>query len=135
MRRRTQSPNRSQPAHSHQNATDFGSNQERIAQINAAQSTGGQQLQPGGSEPTKLDIKRTLRLHSEGEDVKALQRFLGLTGDAVDGAFGADTKTKVVDWQKANGLSPDGIVGRGTVAAMNGIELLYGHSKRRSAMV
>lgn len=49
-----------------------------------------------------------LKLGSEGEDVKKLQIKLGV--DAV-GKFGPKTETAVKEWQKLNGLTPDGIVG------------------------
>lgn len=53
-------------------------------------------------------IKRTLRWGMKGEDVKTLQAFLNLLAD---GSFGPKTKAKVIEWQKANGLTPDGAFG------------------------
>lgn len=50
----------------------------------------------------------TIKLGSKGEDVKVLQKFLGLTPD---GNFGPVTDKKVKEWQKSKGLTPDGIVG------------------------
>lgn len=50
-----------------------------------------------------------LKIGSTGEDVKILQRRLGLIAD---GVFGTATEKKVLEWQKSNGLSPDGIVGK-----------------------
>jgi peptidoglycan hydrolase-like protein with peptidoglycan-binding domain len=94
---------------------------------------------PTAEKPTaeassrKVDITRTLRLGSEGEDVKSLQQFLGMTGEAVTGTFDAATRAKVIAWQKANRLSDDGIVGTGTIAAMNGEKRLYGHSRYHDA--
>jgi putative chitinase len=49
-----------------------------------------------------------LKIGSTGEDVKKLQRFLGLEDD---GNFGPVTETKVKEFQKANGLKDDGVVG------------------------
>ena len=43
--------------------------------------------------------------------VTVLQRHLGLK---VDGIFGADTKAKLVEWQKTHGLAADGICGMAT---------------------
>lgn len=43
--------------------------------------------------------------------VTVLQRHLGLK---VDGIFGAGTKAKLVEWQKAHGLAVDGICGMAT---------------------
>lgn len=50
----------------------------------------------------------TIRLGSRGEDVKVLQKYLGLNAD---GIFGINTDKKVKEWQKANGLVADGVVG------------------------
>ena len=52
-----------------------------------------------------------LKKGSSGEDVKRLQKFLGLTQD---GDFGPGTEAKVKGWQSANGLTPDGVVGDDT---------------------
>lgn len=57
----------------------------------------------------------TLKLGSEGENVKILQRFLKLKDD---GDFGPKTEAAVKTWQKANGLKDDGVVGPKTWAAM-----------------
>lgn len=43
--------------------------------------------------------------------VTVLQRHLGVK---VDGIFGAGTKAKLVEWQKAHGLTADGICGMAT---------------------
>jgi len=56
-----------------------------------------------------------LKVGSKGEDVKKLQSFLGL---GADGSFGPGTEKAVKDWQSANGLTPDGLVGDGTWAKM-----------------
>lgn len=58
---------------------------------------------------------KTLRKGDRGEEVKVLQRMLGI---AADGIFGAQTETKVKEWQAAHGLDADGIVGAKTWAAM-----------------
>lgn len=50
----------------------------------------------------------TIKLGSKGEDVKLLQKLLGLKED---GDFGPNTDKKVKEWQKSKGLTPDGIVG------------------------
>ena len=52
-----------------------------------------------------------LKIGSHGEEVKELQKFLGITAD---GAFGARTKSAVIKWQKENNLSADGLVGTNT---------------------
>jgi len=56
-----------------------------------------------------------LKVGSRGEDVKAVQQFLGL---GADGIFGKGTEQAVKDFQSLNGLTADGLVGKGTWAAM-----------------
>lgn len=50
----------------------------------------------------------TIKLNSKGEDVKILQKFLGLNPD---GNFGPHTLLKVKEWQKSQGLVADGVIG------------------------
>ena len=50
----------------------------------------------------------TIKLGSKGDNVKLLQKYLGIT---VDGNFGPMTDKKVREWQKSKGLTPDGIIG------------------------
>jgi peptidoglycan hydrolase-like protein with peptidoglycan-binding domain len=52
-----------------------------------------------------------LKIGSQGEDVKKLQSKLGLKAD---GDFGPVTESKVKEWQAANNLTSDGIVGDNT---------------------
>lgn len=57
---------------------------------------------------------------TRGDDVTDLQRRLGGLGfDAgwLDGIFGPDTERALRDFQHNQGLTPDGVVGRETVAA------------------
>lgn len=56
-----------------------------------------------------------LQVGSRGEEVKAVQQKLGLVAD---GIFGNDTKTAVEQWQAANGLNVDGMVGDNTWGLM-----------------
>lgn len=57
-----------------------------------------------------------IRKGSKGEEVKKLQRLLGI--EPVDGIFGQQTHNAVVEYQKSKGLVPDGIVGPLTMAAL-----------------
>ena len=64
-------------------------------------------------------MPRTLRAGDVGADVRALQDVLNfhirrLAPLAVDGNFGPKTKARVIDFQRANGLSDDGIAGPNT---------------------
>ena len=68
---------------------------------------------------------RYLKKGCKGEDVKALQILLmgrgyscGTAG--ADGDFGADTATAVKEYQKANGLTRDGIAGKNTMTCLLG---------------
>jgi len=56
-----------------------------------------------------------LKIGSRGQQVKDLQEFLG--ADA-DGIFGKGTEAAVKEWQAANGLVADGLVGPATWDAM-----------------
>lgn len=62
-----------------------------------------------------------LRQGSKGGEVKEVQRRLkqwGYYSGAVDGIFGSGTKKAVVAFQKKNGLTADGVVGKATYAAL-----------------
>lgn len=58
-----------------------------------------------------------LKRGARGQDVKLLQQNLGI---AADGDFGPNTTQSVIAFQKRHGLIPDGIVGKGTWAALGG---------------
>lgn len=57
----------------------------------------------------------TIKNGSKGEDVKKLQKALGLTAD---GIFGKNTETAVKEFQKKHNLTADGIVGSATWKAL-----------------
>lgn len=59
---------------------------------------------------------KTLKLGSEGYDVKKLQEILGLSAD---GKFGKKTEEKVKQFQIANNLGVDGMVGINTRIVLN----------------
>ena len=62
-----------------------------------------------------------LRQGSTGGEVKEVQRRLkqwGYYSGAVDGIFGAGTKQAVIAFQKKNGLTADGVVGKDTFKAL-----------------
>lgn len=60
-----------------------------------------------------------LKYGSTGDEVKKLQESLGFAGNDVDGVFGQRTQKAVMDYQKANNLAVDGIVGENTWNALN----------------
>ncbi|MBQ8658826.1 MAG: spore cortex-lytic enzyme [Clostridia bacterium] len=62
-----------------------------------------------------------LRQGSTGGEVKEVQRRLknwGYYTGSVDGVFGAGTKKAVIAFQKKNGLTADGVVGKATYQAL-----------------
>ena len=62
-----------------------------------------------------------LKSGSSGSEVKEVQRRLKLWGyynGSVDGVFGAGTKKAVIAFQKKNGLTADGVVGKATYKAL-----------------
>lgn len=62
-----------------------------------------------------------LRQGSKGGEVKEVQRRLknwGYYSGAVDGIFGSGTKQAVIAFQKKNGLTADGVVGKATYKAL-----------------
>ena len=70
--------------------------------------------------PTAFTVA-TYRVGSSGSTVKTIQQKLknwGYYTGAVDGIFGAKTKSAVIYFQKKNGLVADGIVGKATLAAL-----------------
>ena len=74
----------------------------------------------GGEVPTPApkaasSAVRTLRKGMQGDDVKKMQKAIGV---GADGDFGFGTLTAVKKWQKLNGLVADGIVGPATQAIM-----------------
>ena len=85
-------------------------------------------------EPRKADFAlsfRILRQGCVGEDVKALQLMLKARGyscgnygpnrDGADGEFGAATEAKLIAYQSAVGLDPDGEAGPKTMGALLGV--------------
>lgn len=62
-----------------------------------------------------------LRQGSKGSEVKEVQRRLKLWGyykGSVDGVFGGSTRSAVIAFQKKNGLTADGVVGKSTYKAL-----------------
>jgi hypothetical protein len=85
---------------------------------------------PLGSHVPKIDIASgwvTCRKGDEGDNVKQVQEVLKAAGYknstskkpiVIDGLFGSNTDRRVRQYQKANGLVVDGIVGRQTAGHM-----------------
>lgn len=65
----------------------------------------------------------TLKNGSKGDAVKELQKFLNTDLNIrlkIDGILGKNTVTYIRKWQKAHGLTPDGLVGKETKVRMQG---------------
>src|SRR5690606_25982808 len=80
-------------------------------------STGGS----GNTGTSTAPITSTLRKGSRGSQVITLQKRLnelGYNAGTADGIFGSRTYNAVVAFQRANGLSADGIVGKNTTAKL-----------------
>ncbi len=64
---------------------------------------------------------KTLRLHSSGSEVEALQKMLKESGfnlGPIDGEFGPGTESALMAFQKSKGLLDDGIAGPRTLSAL-----------------
>ena len=90
---------------------------------------------------TELTAAAVLRQGSSGGEVKEVQRRLKMWGyykGSVDGVFGAGTKAAVISFQKKNGLTPDGVVGKATYKALgmnSSYSILAGQSGANGAGV
>ena len=70
--------------------------------------------------PTKVDTT-TLKYGDKGDSVKALQKRLielGYLTETANGTFGPATKTAVAEFQKAAGITADGVAGSATITAL-----------------
>lgn len=69
----------------------------------------------------EIGAAAVLRQGSKGNEVKEVQRRLkqwGYYSGSVDGVFGNGTKAAVIAFQKKNGLTADGVVGKATYKAL-----------------
>ena len=76
-------------------------------------------------DPSAPTPEPVLRTGSRGQEVKDLQSRLyqlGYYTDEIDGQFGGATKSAVIDFQKANGLEADGMVGSETKAVLFSVQ-------------
>ncbi len=76
-----------------------------------------QRLLNEGRQTPDPEVRTVLRLNDTGEQVAELQRRLTQLryySGAITGTFGPVTEAAVITFQRANNLTPDGIVGAGT---------------------
>jgi len=71
----------------------------------------------------QLALKRP---HLEGDDIKEVQRKVGMRGDAVDGAFGEETAFRVEQWKWKVGYPQERI---NSALGLHGLRLLFGDVK------
>lgn len=72
-------------------------------------------------EGVVVQTAAVLRKGSKGDEVKEVQRRLkkwGYYSGSVDGVFGKGTRAAVIAFQKKNGLTADGVVGKATYKAL-----------------
>ena len=70
---------------------------------------------------TSVCVSALSKMGSRSQEVRDIQTVLkkwGYYNGNIDGIFGTATKKAVVSFQKNNGLTPDGIVGQKTLAAL-----------------
>lgn len=86
---------------------------------------------------TAVTEAAVLRQGSKGGEVKEVQRRLkqwGYYSGSVDGVFGSGTKKAVIAFQKKNGLTADGVVGKATYKALgmnDSYDVLNGNSNNK----
>lgn len=73
---------------------------------------------PHPSKPKDPRIIRLKTPNMHGDDVKQVQRKIGMTGKEVDGIFGPQTEQALKRYQKTHGLAPNGVVGPRTRAKL-----------------
>lgn len=73
-------------------------------------------------------VETLVKVGSQGSEVRAVQtrlKELGFFKDKIDGIFGSKTRAAVIAFQKDRGLTPDGIAGKNTLAAL---KITFGNS-------
>jgi len=88
--------------------------------VAARRAAAKQHAASGGDGGSEHMGDRTLKKGMRGHDVRVLQDYLTRAGipTPIDGVFGPGTLTNVKRFQRAQGLTVDGVVGSGTVAAL-----------------
>ena len=81
----------------------------------AAPAVVKEQAKPAAAAAPAKAAQRTLTRGMQGEDVKRMQKALGV---AADGDFGFGTAGALKKWQRENGLEADGVAGPATLAKL-----------------
>ena len=87
---------------------------------------------PSSSTQTPSKKEPALGMGDRGSDVKELQKLLIAKGYScgscgADGIFGSGTKKAVIAFQKANGLTEDGLAGKRTMAKLRATSTISGN--------
>ncbi len=89
--------------------------QEKDEEIDRLSGELGQAGEPSRKTPaSKVDVSQATK-----KDIQAALKNAGFYNGAVDGKFGQLTTAAVKDFQKANGLKEDGVVGQQTWAKLS----------------
>ena len=65
-----------------------------------------------------IDDDEIIRVDASAQQVQTALQNAGFYKGAIDGKVGSGTKSAIAQFQKDNGLTPDGLVGRKTWAAL-----------------
>jgi len=97
------------------NGGTIGLDDRKKHYLHAMDVLGGDYEEP---EEQELNLNQTIRKGSRGPLVAEVQEILGI--HPADGIFGPGTAREVKEWQSANGLVADGIVGPKTLGKLLG---------------
>lgn len=92
-----------------------------VGLVYALFNVGGSASQTGSVAVTESVSAAVLRKGSKGGEVSEVQRRLkkwGYYSGSIDGIYGENTRKAVINFQKKNGLTADGVVGLATYAAL-----------------
>ena len=104
-------------------------NADGVAGATTIRKLNGSCKAASGASPTTAPGASVLREGDSGEGVFELQSRLfelGYFSGRIDGRFGAETTEAVKAFQRANGLSADGVVGAGTRSRLNSGDAVTG---------
>ena len=101
--------------------TDEAAAAEIVSEGHEDGDTDGHDLAVGGNTPTDAQGRFVLHHGDRGPDVLTLQERLVTLGASLaeDDDFGDETLHAVLQFQRAEGLTPDGVVGPATWAALD----------------
>lgn len=92
-----------------------------VGVVYALFNVGGSASQTGSVAVTESVTAAVLRKGAKGGEVSEVQRRLkkwGYYSGSIDGIYGENTRKAVINFQKKNGLTADGVVGLATYAAL-----------------